>query len=143
MFLRLAPFILIICTHYSVKAQSGTAYQKIENNTDSLAEIEAFPRSEKMYLKALKFCDQNPLLHINLPSLYLEIQKTNEAKKFMESALTKGADLDMLLLDARIKSYLNTNRETHERYNLINKQAKAFIQLEDKSKWIDDFRRSF
>jgi tetratricopeptide (TPR) repeat protein len=127
----------------SAKAQSGQEYQRIKNSADSLAKIKEFPKSEAMYLKALKVCNQDPLLHINLASLYLKVQKTNEARKFMESAVVLGADMDMLLRDAHIANYLSINQEQYARYSFLGKRQKALIQLENKFTWVDDFRKRF
>jgi tetratricopeptide (TPR) repeat protein len=128
---------------YSAKAQSVQEYQKIKDSADSLARIKEFPKSEAMYLKALKVFDQDPVLHINLASLYLKMQKTDDAKKFMKSAIVKGADMDMLLLDTSIKNYLVVNQEDGVRYSSLSKQHKSLIQLTDKTRWIDDFRVFF
>jgi tetratricopeptide (TPR) repeat protein len=143
MFLRFTPFLLIYCMQYSAKAQSVQEYQKIKDSADSLARIKEFPKSEAMYLKALKVFDQDPVLHINLASLYLKMQKTDDAKKFMKSAIVKGADMDMLLLDTSIKNYLVVNQEDGVRYSSLSKQHKSLIQLTDKTRWIDDFRVFF
>jgi hypothetical protein len=143
MFLRFTPFLLMFCMQYAAKAQSGPEYQNIKNAADSLAKIKAFPQSEALYLKAFKVSDQDPLLHVNLASLYLKMQKTHEASKFMKSAVVKGADMDMLLSDTTIKHYLGVNQEEHARYSSLSKQQKSLIQLTDKSRWIDDYRVFF
>lgn len=143
MFLRFTPFLLMFCMHYSAIAQSGPEYQKIKNAADSLTTIKEFPKSEAMYLKALKVSDQDPLLHMNLASLYLKMQKTPEARMFIKSAVLKGADMDMLLLDSTIKNYLSVNQEERARYSSISKQHKSLLQLTDKSRWIDDYRVFF
>lgn len=143
MFLRFLPFLLIFCLQYAAKAQSGPVSQKIKNAADSLANTNEFTKSEAMYLKALKVSDQDPLLHINLASLYLKMKRADKAKKFMESALIHGADMEILLADARIKSYLDVNPEEGIRFSSLSRSAKTSIQLEDKSKWVDDFRAAF
>jgi hypothetical protein len=99
--------------HYSASAQSDREYLQIKNAADSLAKIKDFTKSEAMYLKASAVSDQDPLLHISLASLYLKMQKTHEAKKFIELAVVKGADMDMLLLDKTIRNYLSINQEEH------------------------------
>jgi uncharacterized protein HemY len=96
-----------------------------------------------LYLKALKVCNQDPFLYINLASLYLKIQNTDEARKFMESAVVLGADMDTLLQDAHINNYLSINREQYARYSFLGNRQKALIQLENKSTWVDDFRKRF
>lgn len=143
MFLRFTPFLLIFCMQYSAKAQSSQEYQKLKNSADSLANIIEFPKSEAMYLKALKVFDQDPVLHINLASLYLKMQKIDDAKKFMKSAIVKGADMDMLLLDSGIKDYLAVNQDDGARYSSLSKQYKSLNELSNKTRWIDDFRLSF
>ena len=143
MFLRFTPLFLIFCMHYSASAQSDPEYLQIKNAADSLAKIKDFTKSEAMYLKASAVSDHDPLLHINLASLYLKMQKTHEAKKFMELAVVKGADMDMLLLDTTIRNYLSIYQEEHAKYSLLSKQHKSIIQLSDKSRWIDDYRVFF
>lgn len=61
----------------------------------------------------------------------------------MKSAVVKGADMDMLLLDTTIKNYLSVNQEEHARYSSLSKQHKSLIQLADKNRWIDDYRVFF
>lgn len=143
MVLRFTPFLLLFCMQYSAKAQSGQEYQRIKSSADSLANIKEFAKSEAMYHKALKVFDEDPVLHINLASLYLKMKKTDDAKKFMKSAVVKGADMDMLLLDTSIKNYLGVNQEEGARYSSLSKQHKSLIQLTDKTRWIDDFRVFF
>ena len=143
MFLRLTTFLVIFCSSYSAKAQTNSEHQKIKKSADSLAKIKEFPKSEALYLKALKVCNQDPLLHINLASLYLKVQDIDEARKFMESAVVLGADMDMLLQDAHINNYLSINKEQYARYSFLGKRQKALIQLENKSTWVDDFRKRF
>jgi uncharacterized protein HemY len=143
MFLRLTTFLVIFYSPYSAKAQADPECQKIKKSADSLAKIKEFPKSEALYLKAFKVSDQDPLLHVNLASLYLKMQKTHEARKFMKSAIVKGADMDMFLLDTTIKHYLSINQEEHARYSSLSKQHKSLIQLTDKSRWIDDNRVFF
>ena len=142
-FLRFTPFLLLLCLQYSAKAQNGPAYQSMINSADSLAQIKAFSESEAMYLKALKIFDHDPLVHVNLASLYLKMQKTNEASKFMNSAVVHGADMDMLLLDTGIRKYLAVNQQEGARYSSLSKQYKSLLQLTDRSRWIDDFRVFF
>lgn len=142
-FLRFTPFLLLFCMQYSAKAQIGQEYQEIKKSADSLAKIEEFPKAEALYLKALKVCNQNPFLRINLASLYLKMQNTDEAKKFMESAVVLGADMDMLLQDVHINNYLSINQEQYARYSFLGNRQNALIQLEDRSTWIDDFRKRF
>lgn len=128
---------------YSAQAQIGQEYQKIKKSADSLSKIKEFPKAEALYLKSLKVCNQNPFLHINLASLYLKMQNTDEARKFMESAVALGADMDMLLQDAHINDYLSINREQYAKYSFLGKRQNALIQLENRSSWIDDFRKRF
>jgi len=128
---------------YSAKAQNSEEYQRIKNSADSLAKIKEFPKSEAIYLEALKISDQDPLLHINLASLYLKMQKPYEARRFMKAAVVKGADMDMLLLDITIKQYLSVNQEEVAKYSLLSKQHKSIIQLTEKRRWIDDYRVVF
>jgi tetratricopeptide (TPR) repeat protein len=143
MFIKFLPFFLLLCMQYTAIAQDTQDYQKKEKAADSLAELNEFARSEAMYLKALKVFDKYPLLHTKLASLYLKMQKTEEAKKFMKSAIVKGADLEMFLLDTSIKNYLAANQEEAAEYVSLSKQYKLLTQSEDKSKWIDDFRVFF
>jgi tetratricopeptide (TPR) repeat protein len=143
MFIKLLPFFLLLCMQYTAIAQDTQDYQKKEKAADSLAELNDFAKSEAMYLKALKVFDKNPLLHTKLASLYLYMQKTEEAKKFMKSAIVKGADMEMFLLDTSIKNYLAVNEEEAAEYVSLSKQYKLLTQSEDKSKWIDDFRVFF
>jgi tetratricopeptide (TPR) repeat protein len=143
MFIKLLPFFLLLCMQYTAIAQDTQDYQKKEKAADSLAELNDFAKSEAMYLKALKVFDKNPLLHTKLASLYLKMQKTEEAKKFMKSAIVKGADMEMFLLDTSIKNYLAVNEEEAAEYVSLSKQYKLLTQSEDKSKWIDDFRVFF
>jgi hypothetical protein len=140
MFIKLLPFFLLLCMQYTAIAQDTQDYQKKEKAADSLAELNDFAKSEAMYLKALKVFDKNPLLHTKLASL---MQKTEEAKKFMKSAIVKGADMEMFLLDTSIKNYLAVNEEEAAEYVSLSKQYKLLTQSEDKSKWIDDFRVFF
>lgn len=74
MFPRMTSFFLLFCMQYSAKEKSGQEYQKIKNSADSLAKIKEFHKSEAMYLKALKVLAKDPVLHINLASLYLKIK---------------------------------------------------------------------
>jgi hypothetical protein len=143
MFIKLLPFFLLLCMQYTAIAQDTQDYQKKEKAADSLAELNEFARSEAMYLKSLIVFDKNPLLHTKLASLYLKMQKTEEAKKFMKSAIVKGADMEMFLLDTSIKNYLAVNQEEAAEYVSLSKQYKLLTQSEDKSKWIDDFRVFF
>ena len=142
-FLRLTTFLVIFCSSYSAKAQTDPKHQKIKKSADSLAKIKEFPKAEALYLKSLKVCNQDPLLHINLASLYLKMQNTDEARKFMKSAVALGADLDMLLQDSNINNYLSINREQYAKYSFLGKRQNALIQLENRSTWIDDFRKRF
>lgn len=143
MFLRLTTFLVIFCSSYSAKAQTDQEYQKIKKSADSLAKIKEFPKAEALYLKALMVCNHDPLLHINLASLYLKVQDIDEARKFMESAVVLGADMDLLLQDANINNYLSINQEQYARYSFLGNRQKALIQLENKSTWVDDFRKRF
>lgn len=143
MYLRFIPFLLVICIQQAANAQSAQAYQKTKNAADSLAQIDEFASSEAMYLKALKIFDQDPLLHINLASMYLKMQKTDDAENFMKSAIVKGADMDMLLRDPRIKIYLAADQEVGAKYSSLIKKHESLIQLTDKTRWIDDYRVYF
>jgi hypothetical protein len=51
--------------------------------------------------------------------------------------------MDMLLQDVHINNYLSINQEQYARYSFLGNRQNALIQLEDRSTWIDDFRKRF
>lgn len=141
--LKLTTFVLLCAMQYSATAQSLDTYRKLTWKADSLTTVNELSQSEATYLKALDIFSQDAVLQKKLASLYLRMDKTADADKYIKLAIVNGADMNMLVADKRIASYLEIHPEKDQAYAALSKQHKLFMQINNKDRWIDDYRRKF